>query len=315
MIRPSPPGRGAVLAIGAAAIAAAGVSTSNNMFLLVAATVLGAVVVAKGRGLAAFASLQADAFAEDLFAGQAGSVAIVLRSRRTPLRLALALEDGRAVPAIATPDGRTTTVAIIPRRRGRLALGRIVLSGSGPWGITTERRVLPLARDAVVYPAPREHFVLDDAIASVRGAANLGCLRSPGAGTEILGLRDHRPEDGVRRIHWRALAKTGRFVSKVYEDDDPGVVVLALDRSIPDETEASHRRFEDALSLLAAAIVQAHDRGLRFALQVPGHPLLVGQGRSHRNAALCAIADVEPLVGMPSPAPRGAIPFGAAAVP
>ena len=55
--------------------------------------------------------------------------------------------------------------------------------------------------------------------------------------SQIIGIRPYQHGDGLRRIHWRATAHTGRFQSKLFEVSAQVECVLALNlrRVLPDE--------------------------------------------------------------------------------
>jgi uncharacterized protein (DUF58 family) len=53
--------------------------------------------------------------------------------------------------------------------------------------------------------------------------------RTPGAGTEILQLREYRPGDALRLIDWKASARRGRPISRDMTDDQHLEIVVAVD--------------------------------------------------------------------------------------
>jgi uncharacterized protein (DUF58 family) len=83
-----------------------------------------------------------------------------------------------------------------------------------------------------------------------------------GAGEEYLGVRDYRPGDPQRSVHWRSTARAGRLVVREYEEEVASKVVLIIaggDRGVPPDSS-----FEYLVS--AAASIA------RYALQT-GHPI------------------------------------------
>ena len=90
---------------------------------------------------------------------------------------------------------------------------------------------------------------------------------------EIHGLRDYRPGDAPRRIHWKATARRNRLTVKEYEDSAPPRLLLILDPIIlPNSVEQDTKMLELAISL-AAGIVREWRRqaGARLALIIAGH--------------------------------------------
>lgn len=86
-----------------------------------------------------------------------------------------------------------------------------------------------------------------------------------GSGTEIFGVREYRPGDALRRIHWRSTARRGELIVREFEP--PGVQNLGifLDSS-PSSIDAA-----DQIARLAAS--EAWDclgAGGRVTLWAPG---------------------------------------------
>jgi uncharacterized protein (DUF58 family) len=54
-------------------------------------------------------------------------------------------------------------------------------------------------------------------------------LRSLGAGTEVLQLRDYQPGDSMHLVDWKATARAGRLISRDFTQDQHLEVILAID--------------------------------------------------------------------------------------
>ena len=97
-----------------------------------------------------------------------------------------------------------------------------------------------------------------------------------GSGTEMFGVREYRPGDSLRRIHWRSSARHGELIVREYEP--PGVQTLGIfcDPEPPGSAVA------DQVARLAAS--EAWDcirNGGRVMLWGPGlTPSERGDGRS-----------------------------------
>ena len=94
--------------------------------------------------------------------------------------------------------------------------------------------------------------------------ASVAAPRS-GSGSELLGIREYRPGDSLRRIHWRSSARRGELVVREYEP--PGIHTLGiyLDPE-PPTTEVA-----DQIARIAAS--EAWDclrQGGRVVLWAPG---------------------------------------------
>ena len=115
-----------------------------------------------------------------------------------------------------------------------------------PFGFFQRISTIPADTAVLVYPEVRKlsHFALLDQ----RPMAQLTHPRA-GLGTEIIGVRDYRPGDSPRHIHWRTVARRARLVSKEFaEETQPGVTIV-LDRFMPPEysSTSKHTPFEIAI--------------------------------------------------------------------
>lgn len=62
--------------------------------------------------------------------------------------------------------------------------------------------------------------------------ANVAAPRA-GTGSELFGIREYRPGDSLRRIHWRSSARHGELVVREYEPPGLRTMTLALDPRPP----------------------------------------------------------------------------------
>lgn len=118
-------------------------------------------------------------------------------------------------------------LAIDARRRGAFAFGpvRLTVSDLFERGTNSEERELPaelLVRPRTV-PVRAPHTA----------RAPLGTARSRSSlftdPSRFAGVRRYQPGDPMRRIHWRATARTGEPVSRRYEPVHERQVLLAID--------------------------------------------------------------------------------------
>jgi uncharacterized protein (DUF58 family) len=83
-----------------------------------------------------------------------------------------------------------------------------------------------------------------------------------GAGEEYLGVRDYRPGDPPRSVHWRSSARAGHLVVREYEEEVASRVALVL--AGIDHGQPPDSSFEMLVSAAASIAV--------YALQT-GHPV------------------------------------------
>jgi uncharacterized protein (DUF58 family) len=128
-------------------------------------------------------------------------------------------------------------------------------------------------------------------------------VRRRGEGTEFHQLREYREGDAQRTIDWKATARTGRLISREYEEEKDQRVLLVIDcgrRMASKDDELSH--FDHALN---AALLLAHV-ALRQGDAV-GMMTMAGVNRyceprksvAAVNAILNRVYDIEPTLDIP----------------
>ena len=113
-------------------------------------------------------------------------------------------------------------------RRGSFRLGPITLRSGDPFGIFARQRRLDPGERLVVYPPtyPLPGFV--PAVGELPGG-EMHRRRTHHITTNVAGIRDYMPGDGLNRIHWPSTARTGRLFVKEFELDPLSDVWLYLD--------------------------------------------------------------------------------------
>ena len=140
-------------------------------------------------------------------------------------------------------------IQVTPRRRGRLHLTGVKLARIDAFGlyraihrIGVYGSMLILPRryrlPPVLLPGFRKHQPGGVALASTVGDAE-----------EFISLREYRPGDPLRRIHWKSWAKTGKPIVKEYQEEYFIRHALILDTFHP---VSGSEIFEEAVSLAAS---------------------------------------------------------------
>ncbi len=163
-----------------------------------------------------------------------------------------------------------------PLRRGVLRFAGVGLGREEPLGLMKSRAWS--AREETLVVLPRTHSVAALRLAGTRrlqpgGIAFAGRV---GDAEEFVSLRDYRPGDTPRRIHWKAWARTGRPVVKEYQDEFFVRHALVLD-SFGQGDDAC---FEAAVSLAASLVVMPRSsESLLDLMFVEGRAYTMTQGR------------------------------------
>ena len=106
--------------------------------------------------------------------------------------------------------------------RGPVGARSWVTETSDVIGLYRSRRANPDAEIAVVLP----RFASLAESADAREMEASAAAPRAGSGTELFGVREYRPGDSLRRIHWRSSARHGELVVREYEP--PGVRTLGI---------------------------------------------------------------------------------------
>ena len=118
-----------------------------------------------------------------------------------------------------------------PAKRGQYRLDRCYLEASSPLGLWAIREARQIRCELRVYPNfmdERKHVA---ALFLNRGHAGIHTQRQSGKGRDFEKLRDYIPGDSYDEIHWKASAKRGRPVTKVFQVERTQEVYVVLDAS------------------------------------------------------------------------------------
>jgi len=164
----------------------------------------------------------------------------IRNERRRPknLRLALALprgiESSQEDAWVALPrdsEWSRLTWPCLPRQRGSYQLEAAYLEADSPLGFWGARRQVPVQSELRVYP---DLFTERRSLAALflhRGSFGLHAQRQVGKGREFEKLREYIPGDGFDEIHWKATAKRGRPITKVFQIERTQEVYVIIDAS------------------------------------------------------------------------------------
>jgi uncharacterized protein (DUF58 family) len=238
-----------------------------------------------------------------------------LDGRANGVRVALAapavfaVEDAeRDVLFPATATRAAGSWRLTPSRRGRFAGLLACLARPSPLGFWELRRRTALTTEVRVMPnlfSERRAFA---ALFMDRGPWGMRARRQVGRGRDFEKLREYLPGDGFDEIDWKATAKRGKPVTKIFQVERTQEVYVVIDASrlsartlVRDgkEVTALERSITAAMVLLLAAQRQ----GDRFGLVVYDDRVRVfipsGGGTRHYAACRDAVHALQP--GQASP--------------
>jgi uncharacterized protein (DUF58 family) len=168
--------------------------------------------------------------------------------------------------------GKTSRVGwpCTPRRRGNYSLNRCHIEGASPLGFWSARTVLPLRSELRVYPDLMKERKNVAALFLNRGTFGIHAQRQVGKGRDFEKLREYIPGDSYEDIHWKATAKRGRPVTKIFQIERTQEIYVILDasrlaaREVADPADPNARvstleRFISAALVLALAAERQGD--------------------------------------------------------
>jgi len=214
--------------------------------------------------------------------------------------------DGRALHLLVTLMPLRTverTIRVRCRQRGVYEVGSVGLLVADPLRLYPRRLERPTEAKLLVFPrvVPLEQIGL-------RAGLAIGDIRAP---TFVLpdpvrpiGVRDYRPGDSPRQIHWKASARRGSIQVKVLERTVRRDLAIYLDVGGFDHSWLVYREalFERAVTAAASLANATIERGGSVALACGGSdPIALpgNTGLDQLRGILEALAVVQPTEGRP----------------
>jgi len=185
-----------------------------------------------------------------------------------------------------------------PRERGSYRLDRCHLDTASKLGFWSIRKATPVNCEIRVYPNLLSDRESAASLLLNRGQAGSHVQRQVGQGREFEKLREYSPGDSFDEIHWKATARRGHPITKVFQIEKTQEVYVLIDSSRLSARESSGdsilERFITAGLLLGVAaerqddlfgLISFSDRVERF---VPAK-----SGKSHYGACRDALYTVK----------------------
>lgn len=236
------------------------------------------------------------------FEGDAVSVDLVIENRSERPVFLVGIED-RFGPGHADRHGLLEPGPLWGRRRRRLryrtavsrdwglySLGPLTLSSSDPAGLFPVSLPLGSLESFAVFPRVHEVAGIERIGAGPTFTPSEESLARPGQSSAYMGVREWRPEDGLRRIHWPVTARRGSLAVKEFEVDLEPRFALFLDlrrahRAGTGRKSALEYVVRTAASLVWTAVQRGHSVELHAASRRPVE-VPAGRGEAHLAYAL-----------------------------
>jgi hypothetical protein len=124
-----------------------------------------------------------------------------------------------AMPPLQPASKTEVTIEIIPLRRGVVKLTGLTIARPDPFGFFNACMTVWLPQSLLVLP---KRFDLPPIGLSGNRryqSGGVALASTVGDSEEFVSMRDYRPGDPPRKIHWKSWAKTGKPIVKEYQDE------------------------------------------------------------------------------------------------
>lgn len=202
--------------------------------------------------------------------------------------------ESRETLILAPGENRRVSMELTPSRRGVIPMGDIRALLPDPLGFFQKcSRIKSTPARLVVLP---KRYRLPSFSMPGSAAFRIGgeeTSNAIGSAGEFVGLREYRPGDPLRQIHWKSWAHTGRPMVKELEDNFFPRYALVLD-TFPGSPDTAV--FEEMVSVAASFIVGLdRSESLLDLMFIAGeaHTVTAGRGMERTEKLLEVLAGVE----------------------
>jgi uncharacterized protein (DUF58 family) len=331
-IRTSVTSEGYLFLLIAVVVGVAAWNTENNLLYLILAMLLAFVIVSGNTARLMLHDVGVQLrFPDHIFAGEAVHLAVTLANRKQLLpSVSVTVEaNARRTADPEPPRGRWgrrprragTRLAhfiLVPRRatvrqvvehvfdrRGVYRIETFTLSTKFPAGFFKKWREVAAAGEIVVFPPVKP---VDDFFHTLPIVAGASSSHVRGDGVDVFAFRDYQPTDHIRRIDWKASARSQRFVVRETALEEDFHLTIYFDPRRPDDAQGGEfaERFERGVEMAASLARHFILEGADVEIATPDNRVESGTGPGHLYRLLAVLAAIEP--SRPGDGPVGAAP-------
>ena len=200
----------------------------------------------------------------------------------------------QSLPALPPNGAAEVEIELVPLRRGVLHFESVTVARPDPFMLFRAFSSVKLPGSITILP--KRYALPPIALPGSQQYQHGGVALAAAIGEseEFISLRDYRPGDPLRRIHWRSWAKAGRPVVKEFQDEFFVRHALILD-TFADPSDAAV--FEEAVSVAAsfASTIDTQESLLDLLFIGPeAFCFTIGRGVGHTDQMLEILASVTP---------------------
>jgi uncharacterized protein (DUF58 family) len=189
-----------------------------------------------------------------------------------------------------------------PLQRGTYQIGAAYIEGVSPLGFWAPRKTIPARCEIRVYPNLSKERKSLAALFLRRGSIGLHVQRQVGHGREFEKLREYVAGDSFDEIHWKASARRGKPITKVFQIERTQEIYVVVDASrlsarpvAPEAPDTILERLVTASLVLGLAAEQQGDLFglLAFTNKIETFVPAKG-GKAHYSACRDALYALQP---------------------
>jgi uncharacterized protein (DUF58 family) len=214
-------------------------------------------------------------------------------------------QNSFAVTWPGATERMTVAWEVTPQSKGQVYFREMVLETKSPLGLWWYRRRISLSSEWRVYPNLQDERRQLAALFLRQGVVGGHAQRQVGKGRDFEKLREYVPGDDFNDIHWRATAKRGRPITKIFQLERTQEIYVILDaarlsaQAIGRGAVVLDHYVKTALLLGQAAEQQGDLFGLLAFADKPLRFVRAGSGQAHYGVCRDAIYALKPQIVSP----------------
>ena len=210
------------------------------------------------------------------------------------LRLPQDLVSERLIETVAAGTGVTRIEwPLVPRERGDYRIELADIERASPWGLWSIRAVVPVECEVRAYPNLRSGATR--ALLLSRETSNTRRERQVGRGREFEKLRDYARGDSFDEIYWKATARRGKPIVKVFQLERTQELYVVVDASRLSARRETLEKYVTAALHLGLAAERQGDRFGLITFSDKVHQFVRARsGKAHYRACREAIYKLQP---------------------
>ncbi len=178
-----------------------------------------------------------------------------------------------------------------PVRRGRETIEIVGLESSYPFGFLQKTIGHSLKKDTLVWPKKIPYQWQPPCLARARSDGK--AVNSAGTGYELINLREYRPGDPLRTIHWKASARLQRFLIREVAEENHESYLLVVET--PATLWRQDHQFERLCSTVASLAEDLFRREQLWGYIVNDSPLATVKKQSDLHSLFDILALLQPI--------------------